>query len=55
MVVGVRDLVILECIAPPALAELDELRRKVRSAAQKVGMKPADVKRAGAKARVSER
>lgn len=51
MVLGDRDVVILKTIAPPALAEFDELVRRARSAGRKAGMKPSDVKRAVAKAR----
>ena len=53
VVVGDRDVVIFKTIAPPAMAEFDELVRTARSAARKAGMKPADVKRAVAKARAS--
>lgn len=51
VVLGDRDVVILKAIAPPALAEFDDLVRRARSAARKAGMKPADVERAVAKAR----
>lgn len=51
VVLGDRDVVILKTIAPPALAEFDDLVHRARSAARKAGMKPADVKRAVAKAR----
>lgn len=51
VVVGDRDVVILKTIAPPAMSEFDELVRTARGAARKSGMKPADVKRAVAKAR----
>lgn len=51
VVLGDRDVVILKTITPPALAELDDLVRRARSAARKAGMKPADVERAVAKAR----
>lgn len=53
MVVGDRDVVILKAIAPPAMEEFDALVRRARGAARKAGMKPADVKRAVAKARTS--
>lgn len=51
VVVGDRDVVILKTIAPPAMSEFDELVRTARGAARRSGMKPADVKRAVAKAR----
>ena len=51
VVVGDRDVVILETIAPPAMSEFDALLRTARGAARKAGMKPADVKRAVAKVR----
>lgn len=51
VVVGDRDVVILKTIAPPAMQELDGLVRAARDAARKVGMRPADVKRAIAKVR----
>jgi AbrB family looped-hinge helix DNA binding protein len=51
VVLGDRDVVILKTIAPPALAEFDDLVRRARSAARKAGMKPADVERAVARAR----
>lgn len=51
VVIGDRDVVILKTIAPPAMAEFDELVRAARGAARKAGMKPADVKRAVARAR----
>ncbi len=54
VVVGDRDVVILKAIAPPAMAEFDELVRKARGAARKAAMKPADVKRAVAKARAAK-
>ena len=53
VVVGDRDVVILKTIARPAMTEFDELIRTARGAARKAGMKPADVKRAIAKARAS--
>lgn len=53
VVVGDRDVVILKTIAPPAMAEFDELARTARSAARQVGMKAADVKKAVAKARAA--
>lgn len=43
-------MVILETIAPSAMAELDELVRTARGAARKAGMRQADVERAVAKA-----
>jgi len=52
-VVGDRDVVILKTIAPPAMAEFDELVRTARGAARKAGMRPTDVKRAVAKERAS--
>ena len=51
VVVGDRDVVILKSIAPPALGEFDELVARARSAARQAGLKPADVRRAVAKAR----
>ena len=51
VVVGDRDVVILKTISPPAMAEFDALVRAARGAARKAGVKPADVKRAVAKAR----
>jgi len=51
VVVGDRDVVILKTIAPPAMAEFDALVRTARGAARRAGMKPADLKRAVAKAR----
>jgi len=51
VVVGDRDVVILETIAPPAMAEFDELVRTARGAARKAGIRQADVERAVAKAR----
>jgi len=53
VVVGDRDVVILKTIAPPAMAEFDDLVRTVRGATQEAGMKPADVRRAVAKVRAS--
>jgi AbrB family looped-hinge helix DNA binding protein len=53
VVVGDRDVVILKTIAPPPMAEFDELVRTARGAARKAGMRPADVKRAVAKVRAS--
>jgi hypothetical protein len=53
VVVGDRDVVILKTIAPPAMAELDELVRTARSAARKTGIRPTDVKRAVAKVRAA--
>lgn len=53
VVVGERDVVILKSIAPPVMGEFDELVRRARGAARKAGMKPADVRRAVAKARAS--
>ena len=53
VVVGDRDVVILKTIAAPAMAEFDELVRTARGVARKAGMKPADVKRAVAKARAA--
>jgi hypothetical protein len=46
VVVGDRDVVILKTIAPPSMAEFDELLHRARGAARKAGMRPADVKRA---------
>lgn len=51
VVVGDRDVVIFKTISTPAMAEFDELLSTARDAARKAGMKPADVKRAVAKAR----
>ncbi len=53
VVVGERDVVILKSIAPPAMAEFDELVRRARGAARKAGVKPADVRRAIARARTA--
>ena len=53
VVVGDRDVVILKTIAPPSMAEFDELVRTARGAARKAGMRPADVRRAVAKVRAS--
>jgi AbrB family looped-hinge helix DNA binding protein len=53
VVVGERDVVILKSIAPPAMGEFDELVRQARGAARKAGMKPADVRRAVARARAA--
>lgn len=53
VVVGDRDVVILKTIAPPAMAEFDELVGTARRTARKAGMKPADVKRAVVRARTS--
>lgn len=53
VVVGDRDVVILKTIAPPAMAEFDELVRTARGAARKAGMRRAEVKRAVAKVRAS--
>jgi hypothetical protein len=51
VVVGERDVVILESIAAPATSSFDELVARARKAARKAGMKPADVPRALAKVR----
>lgn len=53
VVVGDRDVVILKSIAPPAMEEFDELVRRARVAARKAGVKPADVRRAVARARTA--
>ena len=53
VVVGDRDVVILKAISPPAMTEFDELLRTARGAAKKAGLRPADVKRAIAKARAA--
>lgn len=53
VVVGERDVVILKLIAPPAMEEFDELVSRARGAARKAGMKPADVRRAVARARAA--
>lgn len=53
VVVGDRDVVILETIAPPAMPEFDELVRTARGTARKAGLRQADVERAVAKARSS--
>lgn len=53
IVVGERDVVILKSIAPPSMAEFDELLRSAHDAARKAGMKPADVRRAVARARAA--
>jgi AbrB family looped-hinge helix DNA binding protein len=53
VVVGERDVVILKSIAPPSMEEFDELVRSARGAARKAGMKPADVRRAVARARAA--
>jgi hypothetical protein len=53
VVVGDRDVVIRERIAPPAMAEFGELVRTTRGAARKAGMRPADVKRAVTKVSAS--
>lgn len=54
VVVGERDVVIFKSIAAPAMEEFDDLMRKARGAARKAGMRPADVKRAVAKARATK-
>ena len=53
VVVGERDVVILKAIAPPAMEEFDDLVSRARSAARKAGMKPADVRKAVARARAA--
>jgi len=53
VVVGDRDVVILETLAPPVMDEFDELVRTARGAARKAGMAPPHVRRAAAKVRRS--
>lgn len=51
VVLGEGDVVILKSIAPPSMAEFDELVRRARRAARDAGMKASDVRRAVARAR----
>lgn len=46
-----EDLLREKSIAPPALEEFDDLVRRAHCAVRMAGMKPADVRRAVAKAR----
>ena len=51
IVVGGKDAVILKTISPPSMAEFDQLIRKARRQARKVGMKKSDIKEAVAEVR----
>jgi AbrB family looped-hinge helix DNA binding protein len=53
VVVGDRDVVILKAITPPRLEEFDTLVRGARRAARRVGLKPANVRSAIARARAT--
>lgn len=51
VVVADRDVVIFKVLAPPALSEFAPLVARVRQAAKRSGLRPADVADAIAKAR----
>jgi AbrB family looped-hinge helix DNA binding protein len=51
IVIGERDVVILKSIAPPTMAEFDDLVRQARGAARKAGLRSADVRKAVSRAR----
>jgi AbrB family looped-hinge helix DNA binding protein len=51
VVTGEGDVVILKVIAPPTLGEFRGLVAKVRRAARRAGMKPADISAAVRKTR----
>ena len=44
VVVGDKDVVILKTISPPNLNDFDQLMRKARREANKVGLKKSDIK-----------
>lgn len=51
VVVGENDVVILKALAPPSLAEFDELISQARGQGRRVGLKKSDVSKAVTKAR----
>lgn len=51
VVVADRDVVILRTLAPPSLAEFDQLIAVARQTARRTGMKKSDVRYAVAKVR----
>ena len=51
VVVGRGDTVVLKIIAPPDAKEFDELLRRARAEARRIGVRKADVKRAIIRAR----
>ncbi len=53
VVVGERDVVILKSIAPPSMQDFDELVRRARSAARRVGLRPSGVQRAISRVRAA--
>jgi AbrB family looped-hinge helix DNA binding protein len=46
VVMGDGDVVVLKVINPPDMSQFDELVDRARSAAERTGMKPADVDKA---------
>ena len=51
VVVAERDVVILRTLAPPSLAEFDQLIAAARQTARRTGMKKSDVRNAISKVR----
>jgi len=51
LVVGDADVVILKVVVPPDMSEFDVLIKQARKQAKEVGLKPADITSAIAKAR----
>jgi len=43
VVVGKNDVIILKTIAPPTMADFDELVTEARKQAQKAGLRPGDI------------
>ena len=44
IVVGDRDVIVFKSISPPSIAEFDQLIKKVKEQAKKVGLKKSDIK-----------
>lgn len=51
VVVAEGDVVVFKTIPPPSMEEFDELVGRAREAARRVGLRPADVRRAIGEAR----
>ena len=51
IVMGENDVVILKTIAPPSMADFDNIIMRARRQAKAAGMKPSDITKAVAKVR----
>ncbi len=51
VVVGKNDVIILKTIAPPTMADFDDLVTEARKQAQKAGLRPGDISDAIKRAR----